>query len=563
MKSVSGFPSLDSCAGREYEVECAENYRQGLERITTQNFDLVITDILLGGETGMDILRQISDMRHPCPLILITGYPNVETATEAVRLGAFDYLRKPVQKEHLVQVTRLALQRKKTTEQQERRQSHLEAVFGHVEHAIIAVNTDLMVVEVNRAGRQLCGGSQASIGRPIDVLLESCSELCVTAFQDAMARKQRVEVQRFEWQPDNQPTRVMSLTASPVFHPKGIVSGAVMVLREESPLMEQLPKTSLQLHRMIGESAKMQHVYRLIEKLQDVQTSVLITGESGTGKELIAEAIHYSGKRQDKPMVKVNCAALAAGLLESELFGHVKGAFTGAIKDKAGRFQLANSGTIFLDEIGDISPDTQRRLLRVLQEYEFERVGDSFPIKVDVRVIAATNKSLPALIQQGEFREDLYYRLKVMEITLPPLRERREDIPLLVDHCINKLNAKLHKKITAVSEDVLRLFMQYPWPGNVRQLEHALEYAMILCQHQVITVDCLPSECQVASLPSPAMPGADSQLIEPQMLVQALERAGWNKAKAARLLGMSRRTIYRKMQEYRLPCEEQSTKSVP
>jgi len=297
--------------------------------------------------------------------------------------------------------------------------------------------------------------------------------------------------------------------------------------------------------------------------LKNIQTSVLITGESGTGKELIAEAIHYSGKRQNKPLVKVHCAALSSGLLESELFGHVKGAFTGAINNKVGRFQLADGGTIFLDEIGDISPDIQQRLLRVLQAYEFERVGESFPRKVDVRVIAATNKNLLEQIHQGKFREDLYYRLKVMEIALPPLRERRDDIPLLVEHCLTRLSRKLHKKITAISEDVLRIFMQHPWPGNVRQLEHALEHAAVLCQHRVITVECLPPECTVAGIPSPFMTDADSQRSEPQLLMEALERAGWNKAKAARLLGMSRRTIYRKMQEYHIPFAERRSKSVP
>jgi DNA-binding NtrC family response regulator len=379
-----------------------------------------------------------------------------------------------------------------------------------------------------------------------------------------MAAKHRVDVQRFECQLDLQSKRVMSLTASPVFHPRqDTVCGAVMMLRQDSTATAYPPPVTLRLHRLVGNSTRMQHIYHLIEKLKDIQTPILITGESGTGKELIAEAIHYSGKRRDKPLVKVHCAALAAGLLESELFGHIRGAFTGAIKEKAGRFQLADGGTIFLDEIGDISLDIQQRLLRVLQNYEFERVGDSFPIRADVRVIAATNKSLVEQIQQGKFREDLYYRLKVMEIVLPPLRERRDDIPFLVEHCLHKLNKKLHKKITAVSEDVLRLFMQHPWPGNVRQLEHALEYAAIFCQHHIITVDCLPPECTVASPPLPSMLASDSQIIAPQRLVQALEQTGWNKAKAARLLGMSRRTIYRKMQEYGLPFDEQRLTSVP
>jgi two-component system, NtrC family, response regulator HydG len=268
-----------------------------------------------------------------------------------------------------------------------------------------------------------------------------------------------------------------------------------MMLKEEAVLRPPAPRpTAPPSHRLIGTSAKMQHIYQMIETLKDIPTPVLITGESGTGKELVTEAIHYSGTRHDKPLVKVNCAALPAGLLESEIFGHVKGAFTGAIKDKIGRFQLADGGTLFLDEIGDITLDIQQRLLRVLQTYEFERVGESFPRKVDVRVIAATNKPLTRMIRQGKFREDLYYRLNVMAVALPPLREHREDIPLLVEHCLHQLQQKLHKQITAVSEDVLRLFLQHPWPGNVRQLEHALEHAMVLCQHRVITMECLSPE---------------------------------------------------------------------
>jgi DNA-binding NtrC family response regulator len=548
-------PYVQCLHAEGYEVEWVDNYCQAIGSITTQYFDLIIADIMLGEEHGLDLLHQMRDMHLTCPVILITEARTVTMATEAVRLGAFDYLLKPVQNERLVQVTYRALHWKKTTEQHERRQALLEAVFGKSEDAIIAVNTELTVVDVNRAGRQFCGGVQVPIGQSIDRLINGCSARCVTALKNAMDREHRIEVQRFECQLGQQPTRVMSLTASPVFHPKrGVVSGAIMVLKEETSHLAAAPAAPLRLHRMIGKSTKMRHISCLIEKLADIPTPVLITGESGTGKELTAEAIHYSGKRKDKPLIKVNCAALAAGLLESELFGHVKGAFTGAIKDKAGRFQLANGGTILLDEIGDISPDIQQRLLRVLQDYEFERVGDSLPIKADVRVIAATNKCLLQKIQQGAFREDLYYRLKVMEITLPPLRERREDIPLLVEHCLAKLNSKLHKEIVAVSEDVLRIFMQHPWPGNVRQLEHALEHAVILCQHHVITVDCLPPEC-ISVIPSLTV--VDSQGIERQMIVQALQQTGWNKAKAARLLGMSRRTIYRKMQKYYVPCEEQ------
>lgn len=251
----------------------------------------------------------------------------------------------------------------------------------------------------------------------------------------------------------------------------------------------------------------------------------------------------------------VNCAALSDNLLESELFGHVKGAYTGAISDRIGRFQLADGGTIFLDEIGDISHAMQLRLLRVLHDMEFERLGDSTSIKVNVRVIAATNQDLRKKVRYGQFREDLYHRLKVVELNMPPLRDRREDIPLLVNHFIEKLNKKLEKNIQSISEDVQRTFMQYKWPGNARELEHALEYAFVACDKHIITVENLPPSLQNV--------GTDiHQTLEKkkhsdrESILRALEKTGWNRSKAARLLGINRRTVYLKIKEYSLTENE-------
>jgi transcriptional regulator with PAS, ATPase and Fis domain len=275
----------------------------------------------------------------------------------------------------------------------------------------------------------------------------------------------------------------------------------------------------------------------------------MITGESGTGKELVAEALHYKGSRGRNSMVKVNCSALSENLLESELFGHVRGSFTGAIKDKIGRFQIADGGTIFLDEIADISPKIQIELLRVLQEKEFERVGDSTTMKVDVRVVAASNQNLSEKVKAGEFREDLYYRLNVMRVTLPPLRDRRDDIPLLVNYFMKKFNSKFNKNITSVSTDVEKIFMEYPWPGNIRELEHALEHAFILCRQTAITVDHLPPELQSFEVAESALTG-NGDIDDPQLIIDALDKSAWNKTKAASLLGISRRSIYRKIKEY-------------
>jgi DNA-binding NtrC family response regulator len=299
----------------------------------------------------------------------------------------------------------------------------------------------------------------------------------------------------------------------------------------------------------------MQRVYTLVEQLADAQSTVLLTGESGTGKELVAEALHFKGSRKGKPYIKVNLTSLPETLVESELFGHVKGAFTGAHRDKHGRFQLADGGTLLLDEIGDLSQRVQVSLLRVLQEREFERVGDHTPIRVDVRVIAATNQDLRVKIERGEFREDLYYRLKVVEIQLPPLREKKEDIPLLVDHFIKQFNQTMEKRIGGVSEDVLRVFMDYDWPGNVRELKHTIEHGCLLCSGNILTLDDLPPDFGVPQKDTKSDLHKVAGESEIQAIMRALEKTGGNRSSAARLLGMSRRTIYRKIEEYGLSEE--------
>jgi transcriptional regulator with PAS, ATPase and Fis domain len=327
----------------------------------------------------------------------------------------------------------------------------------------------------------------------------------------------------------------------------------MLVIKDETRLdvLERDLQERKQVHNIIGQSKGMQRVYSLIDDLADVYSTVLITGETGTGKELVADALHYRGSRREAPLVKVNCSALQENLLESELFGHVKGAFTGAIDSKRGRFQKAEGGTIFLDEIGDISKIVQHKLLRVLQNREFERVGDSVPIKADVRVVTATNKDLRKKVSSGDFREDLYYRLKVIEVALPPLRERREDIPILVEHFINRFNKKMNREIDAVSDDVMNIFMDYHWPGNVRELEHTIEHAFIVCHSRTITLEYLPSEFEDhLSISRPLLEEHDGD--ESKAILHALEKCGWNKSKAARLLGMSRPTIYRKIKELKL-----------
>jgi transcriptional regulator with PAS, ATPase and Fis domain len=377
-----------------------------------------------------------------------------------------------------------------------------------------------------------------------------CDKSCHKALKETLKTKNAVREYGIECKHQKRPRQVVALNSSPLMNRDNEFMGAVLVVRDVTRLadLERKLKERHKFQNLIGKSKKMQEIYRLLEDLADTETTVLITGESGTGKELVAEALHYGGIRSDRTLVKVNCSALAENLLESELFGHVKGAFTDAIKDKTGRFQMANGGTILLDEIGDISPRIQLKLLRVLEDRGFERVGDSTPVKADVRVIATTNQDLIGKVRLGEFRQDLYYRLKVIEVPLPPLRERREDLPLLVDHFCNLFNKRDNKNIVGISNQVKNIFMRYPWQGNVRELEHAIEHAFILCHGPTITVDHLPAE-MINDTKDHGPPLKNIPARGRDAIVEALEKTGWNKSKAARLLGVSRQTIYRKIQD--------------
>ncbi|THB64827.1 MAG: nif-specific transcriptional activator NifA [Gammaproteobacteria bacterium] len=324
-------------------------------------------------------------------------------------------------------------------------------------------------------------------------------------------------------------------------------------LRNERDNLRRTVSRSYGFDNMVGCSEIMRRVFELIRQVAKWNTTVLVRGESGTGKELIANAVHYNSPRVNGAMVKINCAALPDDLLESELFGHEKGAFTGAINQRKGRFEQANGGTIFLDEIGDVTPAFQVKLLRVLQEGEFERVGGNETLKVDVRVIAATNRNLEELVETGEFREDLYYRLNVIPICLPPLRDRREDIPVLVDYLIDKIGKQQGREIR-ISQDAVRMLMQHDWPGNVRELENCLERSAIMCTDNIIgepslSVNLLQSE--MFSRPVKAATAVDLQdetIDERERIVAALEQCGWVQAKAARLLGMTPRQIAYRIQ---------------
>ena len=544
-----------------YHVMMAENYSSAIEIISENNLDLIITDIILEGFTGINILKEVKARGMNCPVIMITGEPNLKTATDAVRLGAFDYIPKPVRKETLLRATNLALRHKalrdekdKIEIEKERYRNNLNAIFTSIKDAIITVDNEMHVIEANEATEGICGFTFMQIkGKKFSDISGMCNQSCLHVIKETLKNKKTVKESHIECKHLDRPGQIILLTSSPLMAQNKNFMGAVIVARDITRLKD-LEKKLQECHQydsIIGKSDKMQKIYQLINDLTETEVTVLITGENGTGKELVARALHNKGLRSSKPMVSVHCSALAENLLESELFGHVRGAFTGAVKNKIGRFQLADGGTFFLDEIGDISPLIQLKLLRVLQEKQFERVGDATQISVDVRIIAATNQDLKEKIRVGKFRQDFYYRLKVVEINLPPLRERREDIPLLTNHFLSLFNKRFKKNIAGISDNVLSLFMQYSWPGNVRELEHTLEHAFVLCHDRTITIDHIPTEIKEASSIN-AYISKRKFIDEPQKVLLALNNTDWNKSKAARLLGISRPSIYHKIKEYKL-----------
>jgi DNA-binding NtrC family response regulator len=561
-------------------VITASTYEEALRELSDRSFDLIISDIVLGGATGIDVLKRVREMGMSCPVVMITGYPTVETAAEAVRLGAFDYIPKPVDKEALLKTARLALRQhrleqgqRRAERERERYRAFLETVFKSVTDGIVTVDLNLDVMEINPAARLLFNELQPG-------LADQRSIVALCGREDfAPVKKELLQVLKtgqegaprlVECLGGDQRKKTLSIAAAPLKDGAGGLDGAVMVIRDlTSPEPRQVGRRR-QFHRFLGASDAMQAVYALIENVGRVDLSVLITGESGTGKELAAEALHRESHRKNRPLVKVDCTAIPETLLESELFGHRKGSFTGADRDRMGRILQADGGTLFLDEIGDIPPMMQLRLLRFLQESTFYPVGQDTPLQVDVRVIAATNVDLKEKVRSGAFREDLYFRLRVIDVILPPLRERGDDVLLLADHFIAKIAPKVGKSIGGISDQARQLLLDYPWPGNVRELEHVIERACVLCRGAALSADQLPAEIVAHRQPeerlptendlersaSPAAPTTAPELSPTQRILQALKKAGGNKAKAARLLGVDRTTLYRKIRELRLDLSQ-------
>jgi PAS domain S-box-containing protein len=574
------FELLLKRAGYE-SVTGVSNFDDAIATIEKESFDLIISDIVLQGASGIDLLRRIKEMGKSCPVVMITGYPNIETAAEAVRLGAFDYVPKPVKKDELLKIVALALEKqelqkeKNRFEAQKEKNRYLqETILRSVREIIITVDTHLRIADMNDMAKDWARSFQPElvIGVSLPTLESRFSRALLNDVEDVLKQRKEIKIHRLEWQKQDGSFGVMSVTAAPLEDNKSNFLGVVITARDLTHL-EDIEKRGQRsnFHRFVGKSQPMQRIYALIESVGKVDTTVLITGESGTGKELVAEALHEESPRHNRPLVKVDCTAIPEDLLESELFGHKKGSFTGADRDRLGRILQADGGTLFLDEIGDISPRMQLRLLRFLQERTFYPVGQDQPIQVDVRVITATNADLKEKVQRDQFREDLYFRLRVVDIILPPLRERKEDIPLLAQHFLSVFDDKMKRGVTGFSDSVMEMLLNHSWPGNIRELEHVVERAYVLCNGNTITTDHLPIEIMSAeplqqpvgkpvatSRPAPVQPistAVDSG-DEVEKIIDALRRTAGNKAKAARLLGMDRSTLYRKISSYNIDLSD-------
>ncbi len=532
-----------------YEVHVAKDYEESIALINDREFDLIFADINLGEKSGMDLLRDVRSLQPNCPVIMVTGFPDIDTSSESVRLGAFDYIQKPIRLKILLDVVRRGLKQKMLLDDREKYRLNMEAIFRSVKDVIITVDSSLSIIQISESAGRICGFTRDLVGKDFRDLPGECNGRCYQCVKETIETGREVVVDALQCTNPASKAQCVSLVTSPLKDDKGRVRGAVMVVRDETRLdhLERDLRRRRKFHTMVGKCEKMQAVYTLIENVADYENTVLITGESGTGKELVCEALFHRRREKKGALVRVNCSALSEALIENELFGHVKGAFTGADTDRIGRFELADQGMIFLDEIGDISSKTQVKLLRVLERKEFEKVGDPHPIKVHTRVVAATSRNLEEMVKTGHFREALYYRLKVIEICLPPLRERREDLPLLVDHFLEKFSLEFGKEILKISPRVMNLFMAYDWPGNIRELEHVLEHACLVSGKPVIHISDLSGEF-VKRFPTVfPVPAAGALPNNKQVLLKALEKSHWNKTRAAQLLGISRRTLYRKI----------------
>lgn len=442
--------------------------------------------------------------------------------------------------------------------------------LASVGRAFVCLDPSFRIVHVSRLLNDFLGEGVADKlrGHPVEELLGEDLFGQSGQLRQALLQGQMREGWRATLKFANSSPRLVSITTAPMITDHSEICDPLvryLILLRPAEEDESCPDAPIFCSGAVGCSAAMQRIFRLVEALQDSEATVLITGESGTGKEVVARAIHQNSSRSGGAFVAVNCGALPADLLESELFGHVRGAFTGAVRDRVGRFELASQGTLFLDEIGDLPPQLQVKLLRVLQDRQYERVGESATRTTHARIIAATNVDLRGALRQGKIREDLYYRLCVVPIEVPPLRTRREDIPPLVHHLLNRLTSQ-RGLVRRISPQAMRMLLDYAWPGNVRELANVIEYAVVVAHRETILPDDLPQEVlhpasetvggeepdNPATASHPSAVESDTPGAEAMRLLSALKKHHWKRAEAARELGLSRSTLWRRIRELKL-----------
>ena len=437
----------------------------------------------------------------------------------------------------------------------------LEAILDGLVEGIVTLDDSGAIIGINRAACEIL-----ETGKPEALDTKCCDllgrQLCQSAagIRESIRSGEPIRDVQIPVQTNSGSHKVLQFQTT-MLPPRGKQPrSSVLLFRDITELvtLRQNLERRYRLHNLVGKSKPMQEIFELITEVADSDATVLIEGESGTGKELVARAIHHLGPRSAGPYVAVNCSALAEGVLESELFGHVQGAFTGATRDKRGRFEAAAGGTIFLDEIGDVAPAIQVKLLRVLQQRVIERVGSEDAVPVDIRVIAATNRPLAEMVADGSFRRDFYYRLRVVPIHLPPLRERRDDLPLLAQHFVERFRDETKRNVEGLEPEATALLLDYPWPGNVRELENAIEYAFVKVRAGLIGPEHLPPELRnpvpAAPLPTASCdcepaPATQRAMPDKETIHYELHEAGWNIARAARRLQISRTTLYKRISE--------------
>lgn len=434
-------------------------------------------------------------------------------------------------------------------------------ILNCISDGVLTIDLEGNIKYVNKAMQELLGYPESVlIGSRCEKFVQSnicASEDCI--LRRSLAKKEKIS--NYESFLINKEGRrvPVNINTDILYDDAGNIIGIVEVFRDISQLKELKSRLTdvFQFENIITKDRRMKEILSILPSVAQSKSTVLIQGESGTGKELIAKAIHNNSLRKDKPFIAVNCAAIPDTLIESELFGHVKGAFTGAHQDRVGRFELANNGSIFMDEIADMSLSTQAKLLRVIQEEKFERVGGSKTISVDVRIIAATNKNLSKEVREGKFREDLYYRISVFPITLPPLRERKEDIPLLINHYIEKFDKEMEKNINNISPQAMKILLNYFYPGNIRELRNIIEHAFVCSRGNTILPEHLPGELvSVREHLGISTDGSSLNHVEKEWIVKVLEKSGWRYQEAAKILGISRTTLWRKLKDYGIVSEK-------